>query len=213
MSVVNKLFKSRGVIVDMLELRGYNVNPYKNFSINEIEAMFKGIEKKTSPQLGSLDMTVVNNIGGKLYVKYLLASKLRNANFKSLIDEMSEEFIQSGDEVIFILKDSVNNMDAFDSMLEGYLSTTNVYIQIFSLDNLLFNITKHDLVPEMRIMTPDEKSAILERFQATPDQMPQILKSDPQSKFLGVRKGDMCEIIRASETAGYSYTYRMCLQT
>ena len=42
--------------------------------------------------------------------------------------------------------------------------------------------------------------------------MPQILKSDPQAKFLGVRKGDMCEIIRASETAGNSITYRMCLQ-
>ena len=62
-------------------------------------------------------------------------------------------------------------------------------------------------------MSPEEKASILDRFQAVPSQMPQILKSDPQAKFLGVRKGDMCEIIRASETAGYSYTYRMCLQT
>ena len=76
MSVVNKIFKSRGVIVEMLTMRGYDVSPYSNFSINEIEAMFKGIEKKTTAQLGSLDMTVVNKLGGKLYVKYLLASKL-----------------------------------------------------------------------------------------------------------------------------------------
>ena len=213
MSVVNKIFKSRGVIVEMLTMRGYDVSPYSNFSINEIEAMFKGIEKKTTAQLGSLDMTVVNKLGGKLYVKYLLASKLRNANFKTLIDEMLTEFLHSGDEVIFILKDSVNNMEAFDSMLEGYLSSTGVYIQIFSLDNLSFNITKHELVPKMRIMSPEERDIILDRFQATPSQMPQILKSDPQAKFLGVRRGDMCEIIRASETAGYSYTYRMCLQT
>jgi DNA-directed RNA polymerases I, II, and III subunit RPABC1 len=213
MSVVNKLFKSRGVIVEMLTLRGYDVSKYSNFSINEVEAMFKGSEKKTSAQLGSLDMSVVNSVGGKLHVKYLLASKLRNANFKTLIDEMITEFLHSGDEVIFILKDSVNNMDAFDSMLEGYLSSTGVYIQIFSLDNLSFNITKHDLVPKMRIMSPEEQLSILERYQVSPSQMPQILKSDPQAKFLGVRKGDMCEIIRASETAGYSYTYRMCLQT
>ena len=213
MSVVNKLFKSRSVIVEMLELRGYDVSQYKNFSINEIEAMFKASEKKTSPQLGSVDMTVVNSLGGKLHVKYLLASKLRSANFKTLIDEMLESVLQSGDELIFMLKDKVNNMDTFDSMLEGYLTTSNVFIQIFSLDNLLFNITKHELVPKMRIINPEESASVLERFSAKPSQMPQILKSDPQAKFLGVRKGDMCEIIRPSETAGYSYTYRMCLQT
>ena len=209
---VNKLFKSRSVIIEMLEMRGFNVEPYRNFSLNEIEAMFKATEKKTSPELGSLDMTVVNSLGGKLYVKYLMASKLRTSNFKTLIDEMLEGILNGGDEIIFILKDTVNNMDTFDSMLEGYLSVNNLFIQIFSLDNLLFNITKHQLVPKMRIISPEERDAVLETFSATQGQMPQILKSDPQSKFLGVRKGDMCEIIRASETAGNSVTYRMCLQ-
>lgn len=209
---VNKLFKSRSVIIEMLEMRGFNVEPYRNFSLNEIEAMFKATEKKTSPELGSLDMTLVNSLGGKLYVKYLMASKLRTSNFKTLIDEMLEGFLNGGDEIIFILKDTVNNMDTFDSMLEGYLSVNNLFIQIFSLDNLLFNITKHQLVPKMRIISPEERDAVLEKFSATQGQMPQILKSDPQAKFLGVRKGDMCEIIRASETAGNSVTYRMCLQ-
>ena len=209
---VNKLFKSRSVIIDMLEMRGFDVEPYRNFSLNEIEAMFKATEKKTTAELGSLDMTVVNSLGGKLYIKYLLASKLRTSNFKTLIDEMLEGLLHNGDEIIFILKDNVNNMDTFDSMLEGYLAVNNVYIQIFSLDNLMFNITKHELVPKMRIISPTEKESVLERFSATPGQMPQILKSDPQAKFLGVRKGDMCEIIRASETAGNSITYRMCLQ-
>ena len=140
------------------------------------------------------------------------SSKLRTSNFKTLIDEMLETLFQQGDEVIFILKDNVNNMETFDSMLEGYLASTGVFIQIFSLDNLLFNITKHQLVPKMRVISPEEKNEVLDRYSATPGQMPQILKSDPQAKFLGVRKGDMCEIIRASETAGNSITYRMCLQ-
>jgi DNA-directed RNA polymerase I, II, and III subunit RPABC1 len=209
---VNKLFKSRGVICDMLQVRGYNLDLYNNFSINEVELMFKGSEKKTTPELGSLDMTVKNSLGGNLYVKYLLASKLRTQNFKLLIDGMLEDYLKKGDEVVFVLKDSVNNMDVFDSMLESYLSINGVFIQIFSLDNLLFNITKHELVPKMRVMSPDEASEVLERFSAAPNQMPQILKSDPQAKFLGVRKGDMCEIIRPSETAGNSVTYRMCLK-
>lgn len=209
---INKLFKSRGVICEMLEVRGYNLDLYKNFSINEVELMFKGSEKKTTAELGSLDMSITNSLGGTLYVKYLLASKLRTQNFKLLIDAMLEDYLKSGDEVVFVLKDSVNNMDVFDSMLESYLSINGVFIQIFSLDNLLFNITKHELVPKMRIMSPDEAKEVLDKFSASPNQMPQILKSDPQAKFLGVRKGDMCEIIRPSETAGNSVTYRMCLQ-
>lgn len=209
---VNKLFKSREVIVDMLKMRGYNTSKYDNFSINEIELMFKGCEKKTTSELGSLDINVSNKFGGKLYVKYLLASKLRSNNFKLLIDDMIENYLVSGDEVLFILKDNINNMDSFDSMLESYLTTKNIFIQIFSLDNLMFNITKHKLVPKMRILTEEEKNKVLKTYSASPEQMPQILKSDPQAKFLGVRKGDMCEIIRASETAGNALTYRMCIQ-
>ena len=55
---INKLFKSRGVICEMLEVRGYNLDLYKNFSINEVELMFKGSEKKTTAELGSLDMSI-----------------------------------------------------------------------------------------------------------------------------------------------------------
>lgn len=209
---INKLFKSRTVICEMLEMRGFNVDKYKNFSINEIEIMFKNCEKKTNPELGSLDMEAINNTGSKIFVKYLLASKLRSNNFKSLIDEMSEAYLNNGDSVVFILKDNVNNMEAFDSMLEGYLNAHNLFIQIFSLDKLLFNITKHELVPRMRILSSNEAKLVLEKYSVKTTQMPQILKSDPQAKFLGVKKGDMCEIIRASETAGHSITYRMCLQ-
>ena len=208
---VNKLFKSRSVIVDMINLRGYDVTAYSNFSVNEIETMFKASEKKTSAELGSLDITVANKLGSKLYVKYLLASKLRVNNFKSLIDEMINDFLQEGDEMVFVLKDKINNMDSFNNMLESYLTTHNIFIQIFCLDNLMFNITNHMLVPTMRVVSPEDKDKILDNYSAKEDQMPKILKSDPHAKFLGVRKGDLCQITRASETAGTYISYRLCV--
>lgn len=208
---INKLYKSRKVILEMLEMRGYDISPYSNFSANEIETMFKSFEKKTTPELSSLDMSLVNKNGGKLYVKYLLASKLRGIYFKKLINEMFEQFLEEGDELIFILKDKVNNIQSFDGMLESYITVKNTFIQIFCLDNLQFNITKHRLVPYMRVMTEEEKKEIMDRYSATKVQMPQIKKSDAHAKFVGVRKGDLCEIIRASETAGSCTTYRYCL--
>ena len=208
---VNKLFKSRGVIVDMINLRRYDASAYSNFSVNEIEAMFKASEKKTSADLGTLDITVANKLGSKLYVKYLLASKLRVNNFKSLIDEMINNFLKEGDEMVFVLKDKINNMDSFNNMLESYLTTNNIFIQIFCLDNLLFNITNHMLVPKMSVVSPEDKDKILENYSANSSQLPKILKSDPHAKFLGVRKGDLCQITRASETSGTYISYRICV--
>ena len=208
---VNKLFKSRGVIVDMINLRRYDASAYSNFSVNEIEAMFKASEKKTSADLGTLDITVANKLGSKLYVKYLLASKLRVNNFKSLIDEMINNFLKEGDEMVFVLKDKINNMDSFNNMLESYLTTHNIFIQIFCLDNLLFNITNHMLVPKMSVVSPEDKDKILENYSANSSQLPKILKSDPHAKFLGVRKGDLCQITRASETSGTYISYRICV--
>lgn len=207
---LNKLFKSRGVVIEMIELRGFDVSAYNNFSIHEVEAMYKGNEKKTSAELSALDISVTNKLGSKLYIKHLLVSKLRVNNFKSLIDEMLVSFLKEGDELIFILKDKINNMDTFDNMLQTYQSVNKVFIQIFCIDNLIFNITKHTLVPKMTIVSPSEKENVLKEYSAKPNQMPQILQSDPHAKFLGVRKGDLCKIERASETSGTYISYRYC---
>lgn len=209
---IQKLFKSRNIILEMAELRGYETEPYKNFSMNEIEVMFKNSEKKTSPEMGSLDMTMVNKHGSKMYIKYLLVSKLRVNNFKTLIYDMLETYVKEDDEVIFIVKDRINNMDSFNSMLDTYLTSNKVFVQIFFLDNMLFNITKHILVPEMAVVSPETRDELLAQYSLNVTQVPQILQSDPHAKFLGVRKGDLCKITRASETAGTYVTYRMCLQ-
>ena len=76
---------------------------------------------------------------------------------------------------------------------------------------LMVNITKHMLVPPLRILSDDEKAKIVETYRLnTLTQLPIILKSDPVAKFYGVRKGDLCEIIRPSETSGVYINYRYC---
>ena len=207
---VNRLFKCRQVLVEMIESRGYDVSSYSNFSVNEVEAMLKASEKKTTGEMGVVDLEVSNDVGSKLYVKHLLSSKLRISNFNSLITEMIEEYVKSGDTIIFVLKDKINNMESFNSMLESFMIKYGVFVQIFCLDNLLFNITKHMFVPKMRILSVEEKQQVMEKYAAKPYQMPQILKSDPHAKFVGVKKGDLCEIIRPSETSCTYISYRYC---
>ncbi|CAB49535.1 DNA-directed RNA polymerase subunit H [Pyrococcus abyssi] len=75
-----------------------------------------------------------------------------------------------------------------------------------------FNIFKHVLVPEHRILSEEEKKALLEKYRITPAQLPQIKASDPAVKALGAKPGDIIEIKRKSPTAGVYYYYRVVVE-
>ena len=59
---INKIYKSRSVLLEQLEEREYDVSDYNNFSINEIDAMLAN---------NQLDMLLTHDKNGKkIYVKY-----------------------------------------------------------------------------------------------------------------------------------------------
>ncbi len=47
-------------------------------------------------------------------------------------------------------------------------------IEIFTEGELLVNITQHTLVPQHRILTPDEKQTLLLRYKVKDHQLPRI---------------------------------------
>ncbi|RLI08227.1 DNA-directed RNA polymerase subunit H [Candidatus Bathyarchaeota archaeon] len=71
-----------------------------------------------------------------------------------------------------------------------------------------FNIFKHEMVPEHRILSPEEARAVLEKYRVKPYQLPWIRASDPAVIAIGARPGDIIEIRRKSETAGEAIFYR-----
>jgi DNA-directed RNA polymerase subunit H (RpoH/RPB5) len=86
-------------------------------------------------------------------------------------------------------------------------------LQLFHTEQLVFDIMTHRKVPAHRILAEDEKLAFLESFRITDPQkkMPDIDSQDAAAKWIGARPGDIVEIMRKSETAGYVPYYRMCV--
>ena len=88
----------------------------------------------------------------------------------------------------------------------------NVYVQIFEIRSLGFNISKHRKVPQHRIVTDREKPDIIKSYNLkSVEQMPKILSQDAMAKFIGARPGDVVEVMGLCETSADNLRYRYCV--
>ena len=86
-----------------------------------------------------------------------------------------------------------------------------IFIIIVPLIRLQFNILEHVLVPPHRIISESEKIAVKKRYNVMDDaQFPDISRFDPVAQAIGIRPGEVCEIIRPSKTAISASYYRIC---
>ena len=211
MSLMNKLTKSREVILSIVEKRGFNVDKYKNFTTAEIDTMLSGTASKNVSNIAPLDIIFEGD--NKLIVKFIINQKLRVTNLQNLIEDIISnnfppEQRKEGDTLILITNDKINN-SSFDEFLETQYQKNKIFVQVFWIETIMRDITKHILVPQHNIISEEEKEDLLTRYNITSyTQLPIILKNDPVAKFYGAKRGDVFKVTRASETAGEYISYR-----
>lgn len=197
-----EFFKSRETILALLKEQGYDVSNYENQSMNQVSAMHK--EKQ-------LDMLVESETGKKAYVKYHLAKTLSATNVYNYIDDLIniDEVLQKSDDIIIIMKDEPT--DSLVKALKNIWKQDGIFVTVHATKRLLFNILNHELVPPHRIMNEEETEAFKEKFKITDLTMiPDIGRFSPVALAIGMRPGQVCEIMRASNTAIQVPFYRVC---
>ncbi len=91
-----------------------------------------------------------------------------------------------------------------------HILKSKLWIELFSENELVLNISKHQSMPVHSLLTGQEKAQLLQQTNIKETQLPHILPTDAMAKYLGARRGDVLRIVRNSETAGKCIMYRLC---
>jgi DNA-directed RNA polymerases I, II, and III subunit RPABC1 len=210
MSLSNKLFLSRSIILELLQDRGFDTEKYSTFTPQEIELMYKSVSTKTA-ELSVLDIQLTNKTKHKIVVKYVLSPRIRVSNIINVTGALLEDHLNEGDTLIIIIRDNLTSDEALEEYFKQIYSEHKVFCQYFWINALTFNLTQHEMVPKHDIIEEDEKQELIKNLQITDvDKLPSIKKNDPVAKYYGMKEGDICKITRKSETAGNYISYRLC---
>jgi DNA-directed RNA polymerase I, II, and III subunit RPABC1 len=183
-----QIVRSMKTIVEMLQDR--------NLSINVTPEHFEGLNPSN---------TIFEITFPSIKIIYYLANKFKWTDIKPLFDQEVASEAKKG-LYLLVVRDKINqsNMKSINSR--------DLPLQIFSIQELQFNISKHVLVPKHEKVPPEEVPAIVEKLSIkSKHQLPLILKTDPMSRYLNLKAGDVVRITRPSATAGEYITYRCCV--
>jgi DNA-directed RNA polymerase subunit H (RpoH/RPB5) len=208
--VVSTVYKSRKVLLDLMVKQGYAVEEYQSFSVNEVNTMLQN--KQLDMLLEKTDEDATTKRKNKIYIRYYLAKTLRPQNIQEMIDDLFnlEEVLTKEDTLMVIVKDDLN--ETLTNLLKHIWEQDGILIIVQSIKRLQFNILDHVLVPPHRVLSKDEVSLVKNKYNITDDsQFPDISRFDPVAQVIGIRPGQVCEIIRPSKTAISANYYRICV--
>lgn len=212
-SNIASLEKIRNNAIDMLIERKYDKNILQNLHTLNHSDFIKAYKDN------SININVKHEEKDEICIVYFYNyrdKRLKKEDINMIIDsikaDMNDKYNYNLILVVrekphsLILKriDSINNNDEADDY-----DLKNLNVEIFYHRELIINITKHERVPKHIVLNESEKNNVLEIYKCKPEQIPQYAINDPLVKYYGLKHGEMCKIIRKSQTSGTSIYYRI----
>jgi DNA-directed RNA polymerase subunit H (RpoH/RPB5) len=198
-------------IEEMLVYRGDDVSMFKEHLLSMNKEDFE------------TDRNVIDIQTSNTSVIYALTKKLR----KTIIDELKEKIKDSNNNIndftskygsknnIILIFNNESISTAVKSLLNKYdkfFQKNGGQLQYFTLQQLMFNPTKHEYVPKHTKLTEEEVKEFMKEYMTrTKMHMHVILQNDPIAKWIGLKHGDIVKINRYNENSGESFSYRSCI--
>jgi DNA-directed RNA polymerase subunit H (RpoH/RPB5) len=221
--ILDYLYNSRKVIMDMVKYRGYNTNNYSSYTKDELNTLFEKTNSKISLSdvVGPLDILVEktneNNEKEQLLIKYRLDKFKKIKSQEQQITDIYTNILKKDDTLILIYLDDIHfkptkkesNVELFvDDIYVNY----GYFIQLFGIRNLLFNVMEHYTVPKHILISKKEQEELFIKFNIKQNSnYPTIRREDPVAKMIGLKPGEICKITKPTPANIYIDTYRLCV--
>mmetsp|Transcript_31908 Transcript_31908/g.48117 ORF Transcript_31908/g.48117 Transcript_31908/m.48117 type:complete len:212 (-) Transcript_31908:172-807(-) len=202
---VTKLWRVRKTVFRMLSDRGYYVKD------EVLQESLEGFRTK---------FHAVQEDGGGRERFIILVHKVADAK-KQLIVFFPEEAKRVGVKPIRVLAEKMDEKGISEAILVVRQPLTplaktaideassRMRIEVFVENELVVNITEHELVPKHVPLSEQEKQQLLQRYNLKSTQLPRMQRTDPVARYFGMKRDEVMKIIRPSETAGRYVTYRL----
>jgi DNA-directed RNA polymerase subunit H (RpoH/RPB5) len=197
---IEDIYRSRKTLLEILDGRGYETEPFQKFSPLEI-----AIAVPNPESIMSLSFTTKQR-DNKDKICMVLYAKLSRQKLMTMFEDYPNE--DTAEIIVMIMEPVADVHHAL--ALRLYLSK-QIRISFFSVFHLVNNPLNHFLVPKHEIVPKEEEEAIMKKYNT-------LLKSkfplirfhvDPIVRLLGAVPNDIIKITRPSPVSGNTVYYRV----
>lgn len=228
------VMQTRITVLELLERRGYTVEPYKAMNLEAIDRILSDTTNR-HVRADSLRMNVTHSKDEEkkacvLFLLYPIKASITNGGFLATLlkpeseldkDDPNTSIVKKDDPSKFEYKDVIVNYipaeanedtAPYDKMAYQAWKKHKILMQFFPLGTLVSNPLSHVLQPKFEPVDPKKKDEILKFWYTKSDsQLPVIrFHADMAARCQGLVPGDFVKITPASLTAGEYVKYRVC---
>lgn len=212
---INKTYKSRKNLLNILKKIGYDTSNYDGFDENEISTLL---------EVDQLDMILHKNENkdnkSKIYVKYdINTSKINcDQNFLSKIsdffesnDDKNTTILNKNDTLIIIIDAEMT--DRIKECLKNIYENYGYFVVVHNIIRLQYNILEHSLNPKyIHILDEDEIEEFKKKYFIDDlTKIPEISRFDPYALSICLRPGQICKVEYSSVNALNHQHYVYCI--
>jgi DNA-directed RNA polymerase subunit H (RpoH/RPB5) len=216
------LMQSRLTILDLLEDRGYDSNPFRKTVgpellkiANNNAALRMKLTSKTDPNKFAvvqyeIEKSIKNIVGSMKYIETLLKDDDDTSVLTNINPETTEVIVIFNEREVSDDKETPFDKCSYESWNKHKLK-----IQFFPIVRLICNPLKHILQPKFEIVPKENHEDLKKEWYITNNSQFPVIRfhADIAARCLGLMPSDIVKITSYSPTGGEYVKYRICKMT